>query len=36
VPALGIAESTSHRWLAQYGGMKASDAAFLTTPCLIR
>ena len=23
---LGIAESTWHRWLAQYGGMKASDA----------
>ena len=24
---LEIAESTWHRWLAQYGGMKASDAA---------
>ncbi len=23
---LQIAESTSHRWVAQYGGMKASDA----------
>ena len=23
---LAIAESTWHRWLAQYGGMKASDA----------
>jgi len=23
---LGIAESTWHRWLSQYGGMKASDA----------
>ena len=23
---LGIAESTWHRWLAQYGGMKANDA----------
>jgi len=23
---LEIAESTWHRWLAQYGGMKASDA----------
>jgi putative transposase len=23
---LGIAESTWHRWIAQYGGMKASDA----------
>jgi len=23
---LGIAESTWNRWLAQYGGMKASDA----------
>jgi putative transposase len=23
---LGIGESTWHRWLAQYGGMKASDA----------
>ena len=23
---LGIAESTWHRWVAQYGGMKASDA----------
>ena len=23
---LRIAESTWHRWLAQYGGMKASDA----------
>lgn len=22
----GIAESTWHRWLAQYGGMKANDA----------
>ncbi len=24
--ALTVAESTWHRWLAQYGGMKASDA----------
>jgi transposase-like protein len=23
---LGIAESTWHRWLAQYGGMKSNDA----------
>ena len=23
---LGIAESTWHRWVAQYGGMKANDA----------
>jgi len=23
---LAIAESTWHRWLAQYGGMKANDA----------
>ena len=26
VKQLGIAESTWHRWKAQYGGMKASDA----------
>ena len=25
-PHLEIAESTWHRWLAQYGGMKANDA----------
>ncbi len=24
--ALTVAESTWHRWLSQYGGMKASDA----------
>ena len=24
--SLGVAESTQHRWLAQYGGMKSSDA----------
>ena len=27
---LEIAESTWHRWLAQYGGMKANDAKRLT------
>jgi putative transposase len=27
---LEIAESTWHRWLAQYGGMKANDARRLT------
>jgi hypothetical protein len=26
---LQIAESTWHRWVAQYGGMKASDAKWL-------
>ena len=26
VPHLQIAESTWHRWLAQYGGMKANEA----------
>jgi hypothetical protein len=26
---LEIAESTWHRWLAQYGGMKANDAKWL-------
>ncbi len=28
-----IAESTWHRWLAQYGGMKANDAKRLQVPC---
>ena len=26
MPTPGIAESTWHRWLAQYGGMKANEA----------